>query len=325
MKSNSAPWVTFRPEIKVLDCTIRDGGLVNNHLFADTFVKSVYDTCVEAGIDAMEIGYKGSQKLFARDTFGDWKFCDEDDIRRIVGDNEAGIQLAAMADVGKTNYKTDILPKKDSVLDIIRVATYVHQIPGAIEMIQDAHDKGYETTCNIMAISTVSDSEIDAALEALAKTPVKTIVVVDSYGTLYHEQVRHLVQKYRKVTEDIGKEVGIHTHNNLQLAFANTIQAIIKGANYVDASFAGLGRAAGNCQMELLLSFLHNPKYHLRPVLDCIQKHIEPMREELKWGFDYPYMVTGVLNEHPRSGMAFNSSKDRGDIVKFYDDTMAEE
>jgi len=76
MKSHSEPWVTFRPEIKVLDCTIRDGGLCNDHLFDDKFIKAVYDTCIAAGIDAMEIGYKGSQKLFARDKFGDWKFCE---------------------------------------------------------------------------------------------------------------------------------------------------------------------------------------------------------------------------------------------------------
>jgi 4-hydroxy 2-oxovalerate aldolase len=82
---------------------------------------------------------------------------------------------------------------------------------------------------------------------------------------------------------------------------------------------AGLGRGAGNCPMELLLSFLHNPKFRLRPALHCIQQHIEPLREKLKWGFDYPYMMTGVLNQHPRAGMAFNESEHRGDIIRFYD------
>ena len=81
----TAPWITYRPEIKVLDCTIRDGGLINDHMFDDGLVKAVYDTCVEAGVDYMEIGYKGSKELFARGKFGDWKWCDEDDMRRIVG------------------------------------------------------------------------------------------------------------------------------------------------------------------------------------------------------------------------------------------------
>ena len=102
-------------------------------------------------------------------------------------------------------------------------------------------------------------------------------------------------------------------------------QAESRLGHYLDASFAGMGRGAGNCQMELLLSFLHNPNYHLRPVLDCIQEHIEPLREQLMWGFDYPYMITGFRNEHPRAGMAFNASKDRGDIVKFYDDITSED
>ena len=70
--TTSAPWVTFRPEIKVLDCTVRDGGLINSHRFEDKFVKAVYDTCIESGIDYMELGYKASKKLFSRDEFGDW-------------------------------------------------------------------------------------------------------------------------------------------------------------------------------------------------------------------------------------------------------------
>jgi 4-hydroxy 2-oxovalerate aldolase len=122
-----------------------------------------------------------------------------------------------------------------------------------------------------------------------------------------------------------GMEVGIHTHNNQQLAYANTVQAVIDGATMIDASMAGLGRGAGNCPMELILGFLHNPKFRLRPVLDAIQKHIEPMREELRWGYDIPYMITGQMNRHPRAAIEFNASDKRTDIVKFYDDMCAED
>ena len=122
----TAPWITYRPELKVLDCTVRDGGLVNDHMFDDRFVKAVYQTCLDTGIDYMEIGYKASKKLFAPDKFGAWKHCDEDNIRRIVGENETPLKLTAMADAGKADWRTDILPKKDSVLDTIRVAFYVH-------------------------------------------------------------------------------------------------------------------------------------------------------------------------------------------------------
>jgi len=71
--------------------------------------------------------------------------------------------------------------------------------------------------------------------------------------------------------------------------------------------------------MELLVGFLHSPRYRLRPLLECIQHYIEPMRARLRWGYDVPYMITGMLNEHPRAGMEFNASDERGDYVKFFD------
>lgn len=318
-------WLTYRPEIKVLDCTIRDGGLMNDHKFDEEMVRAVYQTCVEAGIDYMEIGYKASKKIFAPSQFGLWKYCDEDDIRRIVGDNETTLKLSAMADAERTDYHVDILPCDQSVLDTIRVATYIHQIPTAIDMIKDAHDKGYETTLNIMAISAVPEREIEEALEVLVETPVDVIYLVDSWGALYSEQIQDLTRKYLKYAKPAGKEVGIHTHNNQQLAYANTIEALILGANRLDASLAGLGRGAGNCPIELLVGFLHNPKFRIRPILQCIQEHIEPLREELRWGFDISYMVTGQLNQHPRSAMKFMAGNDRKNIVKFYDSMVEEE
>jgi 4-hydroxy 2-oxovalerate aldolase len=128
-----------------------------------------------------------------------------------------------------------------------------------------------------------------------------------------------VVRKYLHYAKAAGKEVGIHAHNNLQLAFANTVEAIVMGANMVDATLAGLGRGAGNCPMELLIGFLHNPKYRLRPVLACVQETIEPMRQQLGWGFDLPYMLCGFLNQHPRAAIRYNAESTRPNIVHFYD------
>jgi 4-hydroxy 2-oxovalerate aldolase len=318
-------WIGYRPEIKVLDCTVRDGGLMNDHTFDDSVVREVYKACVEAGIDYMELGYKASKRIFSRQQFGQWKFCDEDDIRRIVGDNSTNLKLSVMADAERTDYHEDILPKNESVLDMIRVATYIHQIPTAIDMIKDAHDKGYETTCNLMAISTVQESQLRSALGALAASPVDTIYVVDSFGALYSEQIRDYTLMYLEYAKSADKEVGIHTHNNQQLAYANTIESLIHGANRLDGSLAGLGRGAGNCPMELLVGFLHNPKFRLRPLLRCIRDYVEPMRERLQWGFGIPYMITGQLNQHPREAMKFMESNDDKDIVSFFDSVLEEE
>lgn len=315
----TAPWITYRPEIKILDCTIRDGGLINDHMFEDGLVKAVYETCIEAGVDYMELGYKASKNIFAKDKFGVWKFCDEDQMRRVIGDNKAQLKLAAMADAEKTDYKTDILPKEKSILDVIRVATYIHQIPVAVDMIQDAYDKGYEVCCNLMAVSIVQEAEIQQALEVIAQTPASTVVVVDSFGAMYSEQIEMLVKKYLKAVAGTGKEVGIHAHNNQQLAFANTIEAIIQGANRVDATVAGIGRGAGNCPMELLIGFLRNPKYRLRPYLKVIEENFVALREQIEWGPLVPYNLTGQLNQHPRAAISMRATEDKDKYVAFYD------
>ncbi|HEX5791391.1 MAG TPA: hypothetical protein VFY13_09555, partial [Luteolibacter sp.] len=154
--TDKAPWITFRPELKVLDCTIRDGGLINQSRFTDAQVRAVYDTCVAAGVDYMEIGYKNDPAQFPKSEYGPWRHCEEADLRRVVGDHsfeKTGLKLAAMADAGgKCNWREYILPAKDSVLDMIRVACYVHQISEAVEMVEHYHQLGYETTLNIMAI-----------------------------------------------------------------------------------------------------------------------------------------------------------------------------
>jgi 4-hydroxy 2-oxovalerate aldolase len=320
-----APWITYRPELKVLDCTVRDGGLINDHMFEEGLVKAVYETCVAAGIDYMEIGYKASKRIFAPSKCGPWKFCDEDDIRRIVGENKTPLKLAVMADAEKTDYHEDVLAKEQSVLDVIRVATYVNQIPTAVDMIKDAADKGYEVTCNLMAVSVVQEAELDQALEVLAQTPASTIVVVDSFGALYAEQIEILVKKYLKALEGTGKQVGIHAHNNQQLAFANTIEAIIHGANRVDATMAGLGRGAGNCPMELLFGFLRNPKFDLRPILRLLQDQFVALRQKVEWGPLVPYNITGQLNQHPRAAMKLRESSQKDNYVEFYDSCVEEE
>ncbi len=321
----TAPWITYRPELKVLDCTIRDGGLINNHQFDDGFVKAVYQACVDAGIDYMEVGYKASKKLSGKDQFGCWKHCDEDDLRRIVSDNPTSLKLSAMADAGKTDWRTDILPKKHSVLDVIRVAFYVHQVSEAVDMIKDAADKGYEVTANLMAVSRATEIEIAQCLELLSETPASTIVVVDSFGSLYAEQIEILVKKYLEYARPTGKHVGIHAHNNQQLAFANTIEAIIHGANRADATMFGLGRGAGNCPMELLIGFLRNPKFHIRPIYQVLQDHLLPLSRKVEWGPYAQYMITGQLNQHPRSAMAARASDQRDCYVDFYDKLITEE
>ncbi len=320
MLKKKGTMLSVREDLRILDCTIRDGGLVNKFHFTDDFVRGVYETCVASGVDYFEIGKNNSPTLMSEDEFGAWNFCKEEDIRRIVGENNTGMKIAVMSDIGRT-VKDELLPKADSVVDMVRIAAYAHQIPEAIELIEDAHAKGYETTINIMAISKLFESDLDEVLETVSKTPVDVIYVVDSFGSFYPEQIRKLTEKYLKIAEETGKKVGIHAHNNMQLAYANTIESMVYGTSFLDATISGLGRGAGNCPLELLIGFLKNPKYKIQPLLKFIQDEIVPLEKELDWGYSIPYMITGQLNEHPRSAMKARAEGDT-QFVKFYNSLL---
>ena len=310
----------YRPEIKVIDCTVRDGGLMNKWQFTDKFVRKVYNALTEAGVDYMEIGYLSSESAFSRDEVGPWKFCAEADIKRIIGDGEKKIKLSAMADIGRIDLD-DIPFKSDSSLDMIRVACYAHQVDKGIELAEHCIEKGYETAINVMAVSTVGMRELDEALADLSKCKVPIIYLVDSFGSFYSEDIEMLAKKYMDALP--GKELGIHCHNNQQLAFANTISAIISGINYLDGSLYGIGRGAGNCTLELLVSFLKNPKFKVRPLIEAIETEILPWTEKIDWGYYIPYMVTGTMNQHPRTAMAHMESDDKNKVTKFFDQLTA--
>ncbi len=310
--------MSVRDDIRVMDVTIRDGGLCNNFEFSDEFVRELYETNIACGVDYMEFGYRASKNLFDVNEYGKWKFCDEEDIRAIVGDNNSPLKIAVMADVGRCDFRNDFLPKSESVVDMIRVACYIHQIPSALEMIEYFHDLGYETCCNIMAVSQTSEAQIEAALDMIGPSSADVIYLVDSFGSFYPESAEALAKLYMKYADKYGKKIGFHAHNNQSLAFANTIETMSYGVSFLDATASGMGRGAGNCQLELLLGFLKNPKYHMYPLLTFIENYILPLKAAgVKWGCDIPYMITGLFNSHPRDAIAF-SDKDRTDYHNFY-------
>lgn len=312
----------YRPEIKVLDCTIRDGGLMNNHQFSNELVSKVYQAANDAGVDYIELGYKADESQFARSEFGPMKFCSEKDIEAVVNGIEKKIKISVMADIGRFDPAT-ILPCGESHVDMIRVASYVKDIDKAIDLVNKLNGKGYETTINIMAVSHTRERELDEALEQVEKESAADVIyLVDSFGALYSEQIAHLAKKYRELMP--SKELGIHAHNNQQLAFANTIESIINHINYLDGTVYGIGRAAGNCPLELLLGFLKNPKYDIRPILNIIGTEFLKIRQEIEWGYVIPYMITGSLDVHPRAGMALMKTENKNGYLKFYEKIVNE-
>ena len=299
-------------ELKILDCTLRDGGLVNRFYFSDDFVRGLYRANLLAGIDYMEFGYKASETLFDRSEFGKWKFCREEDIRAVVDENKTSMKISVMADVGRTNYKKDIIDKKDSVIDMIRVAAYVDAIDEAIELLDYCHECGYETAINMMAVSNNSEEEIAAALARIGKSPADAVYLVDSYGSFYPEQIERLTMRYISAAGD--RKIGIHAHNNQQLAFANTIEAMRNGASLLDVTVNGMGRGAGNCSTEQLLGYLsQSGKYSELPIIEFIEQEVIPLKQAgILWGYDIPYLLTGQSNRHPSRAIEFMEKHEAG-------------
>ncbi|MBP3507363.1 MAG: aldolase catalytic domain-containing protein [Lachnospiraceae bacterium] len=305
-----------------MDVTLRDGGLINNFKFSDNFVSALYKANCEAGIDIMEFGYKASKRLYSPEEYGKWKFCDEESIRNVVKDVDKNMMISVMADVGRTDYKQDIIEKRESIIDMIRVATYSKDMNEAIHMIQYIKERGYYVTCNIMAISTDSEQTIRNALDVVVKSDVDGVYVVDSYGALYPDDITYLTKLFMEYTQKYEKVVGIHAHNNQQMAFANTVTALHNGARLLDVSVNGMGRGAGNCMMELLVAYLREANYRIEPILDFLAKEMNPLKQQgIQWGYDTMYLISGMLNQHPRTAISLLNGTQQN-YVDYYNDMV---
>ena len=224
-----------------------------------------------------------------------------------------------MADVGRINLDA-IKPASESPYEMVRIASYVKNIDKGIDLVNTFSNLGYETTLNIMAVSRDRGPELDEALDQVEKEcKADVLYLVDSFGNFYQEDIDECVNRYRRHTQ---KTLGYHGHNNQQLAFSNTIQAIIKRVDYLDCSVSGMGRGAGNCTTELLLGFLKNPKFDIRPILDAITELFLPLREKFEWGYIIPQMITGALNLHPKDAIEVRKTEDKDNYRKFYERMM---
>jgi len=305
----------MKQNVKILDCTIRDGGLVNNWDFSVEFVQDLYNGLNAAGVEYMEIGYKNSPKLLNATEPNPWRFLDDEFLKEIIPEKKF-TKLSALVDIGRVD-PNDILPREQSLLDMIRIACYVREVDQGLELVEMFHNLGYETSLNIMALSSVPEHQLIEAFDMIRESSVDVVYIVDSFGSLDPKDIEYQVKKFKELVPN--KKLGVHTHNNLQLAFANTLTAMRCGVEYLDASVYGMGRAAGNCHTEILVGYIQKANYEVKPVLSVIEKHMLDMREKWEWGYIIPYMIAGLLNEHPRVAMAYRNSDDRDNFTNFYD------
>lgn len=307
---------TVRPQI--MDCTIRDGGLVNQWNFSLDFVNKLYYALNDAGVEYMEIGYKNAKGLVNQDEAGPWRFCEESHIRSAVP-KKMETKLSVMVDIGRFRLG-DFPNQTESHIDMIRVACYESQIKEAIEAVNEFHQLGYETCLNIMAISTTNLTHFEDELNQLNESSVDTVYIVDSFGSLYMDDIRLISSIYQEKLP--AKKIGIHAHNNLQLAFANTITGHQSGCSLLDSTVNGMGRAAGNCPTELLIGYL-KPHYKVGPIFKVIEELLVPLKETEEWGYQVPYAISGQLNEHPKEAITLRNSEKKDQYISFYEKRTA--
>lgn len=286
-----------KPTVKVLDCTIRDGGFLNAWKFDPGVVREVYRAASKAGVDIVEIGYRGSERHFDRAKYGPWRFSDEGDIRAAVSGID-GARVAVMGDFGAIA-ADDFPDAAGSPVSLVRVAAHKPELARALQLLQAVKKKGYQVALNAMGAAGYTDAERRGVADLVRDSGLDYVYLADSYGSLFPDQVRGMFEPLLEVP---GIQVGFHPHNNLQMAFANTLEAIRCGVHIVDSTMFGMGRGPGNVPTEILLSYLQRfqpDRYNAVPVLNCIDLHFVEYEREHPWGYQLPYMLSGILECHP--------------------------
>lgn len=285
-------------KVKLLDCTIRDGGYLNNWRFEKRFVREVFRSLSKAGVDYFEIGFKGTEKFFNKESFGLWRFSEEKDIAEVCS-GIRGPAITVMADYGKIEL-ADIIPKSESVVTMVRLAAHKDKIKPAMSFLAKIKAKGYETSIQAMGYSCYSEKERREFTKILENFEIDYAYVADSYGSIFPDQMEQILEPLLQLKNNV--KIGFHPHNNLQMAFANTIKAIWCGVDIVDGSIFGMGRGAGNLPTEIILAYLNDKmpdKFNVIPVLNCIDKYFINMKKQIGWGYQLPYMLSGIFQCHP--------------------------
>ncbi len=288
---------TSLSKFEILDCTIRDGGYVNNWEFDKKLVREVYRALSKSGVEFVEIGFRGTEKYFDRNKYGLWRFTSEEHIREVT-DNIVGAKLSLMADYGKVE-SDDFCEAKDSVVDLVRIAVHKDNLKGAIGLLGQIKEKGYEVSLNVMGYTNYSEAERKYLVDLLKTAELDYVYIADSYGSLFPDQIVPLFEPLLNIP---NIKVGFHPHNSLQMAFANALEAIRCGVHIIDSTIYGMGRAAGNLPTEIIISFLEkhgSDRYNSIPVLNVIDRFFVSLHSGNKWGYQLPYMLSGMFQCHP--------------------------
>jgi len=287
--------------MKILDCSFRDGGYYTSWNFSKELVDQYLAALVSAKVDYIELGYRS---IVNNDKYGQQKYVTDDYLDSLPEIGET--KLAIMVDVKEFAVKEDLAEaveqnfkaKTDSRLSMVRLAITDDVFDLSLKLGKLLKDKGYEVTINYMQFMLLSDTDFKQALDKMREADLKIIYFADSYGSMMAKDVDHIFTIMKDYPDF---QVGVHFHNNIDMAFANTVKSLEYEPDFIDGTILGMGRGAGNLKIENLLYFfnqeqisIHDPK----PVFKLAGDYFLPLKEEYNWGPNLAYTLAGFNNIH---------------------------
>jgi 4-hydroxy 2-oxovalerate aldolase len=294
--------------IKILDCTLRDGGYYNNWEFSVSIVNSYLKALSETGVNYVELGFRSLQnKEFKGPTW----YTSDSYIKKIKIPKNINIGVMVNASelisspfsLNKT-INTLFTNKKKTKIKFVRLAFHYNELFIVVEACKIFKKLGYKVGINLMQISEYKESEISSACNLINKAKPDMLYIADSLGSLNPDDVSKLIAAIRERWEG---SVGIHAHNNLGKAMSNTFAALNAGCDWLDSTIMGMGRGPGNTETEYLLIHINNlnnqrfkiQKFNILPLLNFIKNDFEDLKKYYKWGMSPYYYLAGIKSIHP--------------------------
>lgn len=289
--------------MKLLDCTLRDGGYYNSWDFQSDLIQSYLDAVHCAGVDIVELGYR---KLQYKGFLGACAFCSDSFISRLV--IPPSLLVAVMINASEIiEYQNQVdalealFPHSatNSPVSLIRIACHINEIEKVVPAVNWLNNRGYQVGINMMQISDKGDEEIIKVLQVVNSLPLTVLYFADSMGSMMQAQIEKIIHLIRS---SWSGELGIHAHDNLGMALANTLHALDLGVTWVDSTVSGMGRGPGNARTEELaidMSDRRKSTCNLVPLMSLICDSFKPLHSQYRWGTNLYYFLSGRYGIHP--------------------------
>lgn len=293
-----------KANIKLLDCTLRDGGFINDWHFGQNKILEIFSQLDKAKVDVIEIGYMYNKNNYIPD-IDRTRFPSTEAIKTMFKPiKEKQALVSAMVDYGDCDIE-NIGLKKDGFIDIIRVTFKKEHADDGIKFAKAVKEKGYDVFIQPTSVTSYSEEEMLNLIKKVNVLNPKVMSIVDTYGLLNQNDLKKYFSLLNKnLNENIG--IGFHAHDNMELGFSNSMELVHKRTNrkvYLDASLYGMGKSAGNTKTELLSMELdrhYGKKYNIDKMLELIDRIILPLNDKPNaWGYSLPYFISTLNSCHP--------------------------